>query len=426
MRAAILTFAAAALLLAACASDENVERVQVAEGAIVANDKIAGPVRVDADRLILQRAGNESLLDELPGRTLVGAPDGTEANPVGFLRKALLAETVGDEIVIATEPAELGDVITSGAVHASIDPARPAESGAIGNGGPSGGDINTLAFGGSGIGLDVTFPSMTLYEDHTTFNDPTGTLPVRGVDVRRSVTLTSGSLRFSPAIDLDLAFSRARLSRFTAIARGELAASFKVSFDVSASARLERNAPYRDHLRNTLRAPAIKKNLYQSPPHVLGVQFVGPVPVVETVRYRLVLECDLDLDASLHGEASLDLRSTAAFGATYRDGQWRSADTPSFSATPTVLFGQKGDISGSCGVRGEVGFYFYDLAGPTLALTPYVDYDVASSGQEFSYNLVPGLRGTFGGRAQVLGREIIRGDISLFDVRSENPFRGTL
>jgi hypothetical protein len=426
MRAAILTFAGAALVLAACASDEGVEPVRVAEGAMVAKETIVGPVLVEADRLVIQREGNEMLLAQLPGKALVGAPDGTDANPVGFLRRALSADVVGDEIVIATEPAALEDVLTSGALQARLDPARPAENGALGTAGTGATDLSPLAFGGSLPGVDYTFPSMTLYEDSTTFNDPTGVLSVRGVDIRRSVTLMSGSVRFNPTVELDLAFSRARLSRFTAIARGELAASFKVSFDMAASAQIDRNAPYRQHLRNTLRAPSIRKTLYQSPPQLLGVQFIGPVPVVETVRYRLTLECDLDLDVSLHGEASLDLRSTAAFGATYRDGTWRSADTPTLTATPAVSFARKGDISGACGVRGEVGFYFYDLAGPTLALTPYVDYDVASAGDQFSYNLVPGFRGTFGGSAQVLGRELLRGDISLFDVRSGKPFRGTL
>lgn len=51
------------------------------------------------------------------------------------------------------------------------------------------------------------------------------------------------------------------------------------------------------------------------------------------------------------------------------NGEWKPAAEPTFDANPTLSMAHKGSIQGSCGVRTEVGFFLYDLAGPTLSVT---------------------------------------------------------
>lgn len=417
MRVASLA-ALAAFALVACASDTDpgeAEDVEVAADALVGGTGIVGPVVVEADRLVVPRAGNDALVDLRPGRVLVGGPDRTAGNPHGFLRKAVSSDVLGDRIVVVTEPAELGDVIKSGTLHArsGLD-ATPR--------------IGTASGGAraSERGVDITFGDKTLLETRATFRDRTSLLPLRRLEIERSVRLTGGHLRFTPSVDLDLAIRRGKVDRFTAVARGELDAAFALTFDTKTSIALDKNPEYRDALQRFMRAPALSVNLYESPPHPLGMQWVGPVPVVETVRYRIVLECDVEMNTDMHGEASVEVQSRAAFGATYRDGAWSAVERPTLTARPTFVLTRSGQFAGSCGLRGEVGFYFYDLAGPTLAVTPYAVYDVQRAEEAWTYEAWPGFRGTFGGRAQVLGWELLRGDLVLFDARPDTPLRGAL
>src|SRR5688500_6432028 len=95
----------AALVAAGCAPPSAPdEQVDVADDALVGGAGIVGPITVEADRLVIQRAGNEALLRVNAGRVLVGAPEpGSPANEVGFLRKAISAHEEGDRIAILTE-----------------------------------------------------------------------------------------------------------------------------------------------------------------------------------------------------------------------------------------------------------------------------------------------------------------------------------
>jgi hypothetical protein len=406
------TAVAAASLIGGCATDDGVDDVSVADDALVAGSGILGPVRVEADRIVLRRAGNEPILSVRPGTPLVGAPDDGGGNPEGFLRKAVNAEPQGDEIVVVTEPGQLGDVIRSGTLRTSFDPLATRS-------------LTTQSTPTGGTGIDYHFSPRTLLSQHANFRDPTGMLALRSFDIDRTVMLTGGHLRFTPSIETDLTIRRGRVDTFTAIARGELEASFALSFDMKTSVELDKNPGYRDALQRTLRAPALTANVYESPTQLIGVQWVGVVPVVETVRYRVVLECDLQMNSVMHGDASLEVRSRAAFGASYRGGEWKSVEQPSLTATPKFVLTRQGEIAGTCGLRGEVGLYFYDLAGPTLAITPYAVYDVDRAGDAWAYTVSPGIRGTFGGRAQVLGWELLRRDLVLFDVRASTPLRGT-
>lgn len=395
----------ALVVLAACTAPEGDEEVEIAEGAIVVGKDLAGPVRVEGSRLVLSRAGNERLLAIEPGRVLVGGR--TKEAPSGFLRKALSAASDGDTIVIETEPGELPELVRSGTIRAG-GPLVPES------------EITPQRRGAAASrGLDIELQDKTLLDLHVSLEEPSRTTPLASFDVFRKVRLERGHVRFVPDVEMDLAFSRGRLTRMDAIARGELDASFDLSIEMRTSVELDRNPAQRETVRRVLRAPAIRAELYESPPYVLPVQWIGAVPVVETVRFRVVLECDMSMTSEVHADVSLTVRSTAAFGARYRDGAFQLAESPTFAAVPALVMTKSGTIAGSCGIRAETGFYFYDVAGPTLALTPYADVAVEESQESYDFRVWPGLRATFGGRAEVLGRELFRADVALFDARRD-------
>jgi hypothetical protein len=410
---------AACLTLAACASAEasDADSTEFSSDALVeGHGGISGPVKVEPTRLVIRRAGNEALL-ESAGRVLVGGPQNKNDNPYGFLRRAVSAAVIDDgHIAITTEEASLGDAVNSGDVRTSHD-LEPAAM-----------RIEPMGNGSavsSGKGLDVSIGETTLEDSHITFHDPTRLLPVTSFDISRVVKLTHAQVHFEPSVDLSLSIRHGKIDTFTAMARGEIDASFALSIDTKTSIDINRNLAYRDNLKAHLRQPPIKFTLFQTEPYILPLQWIGFVPVIETVRFRVLLECDADITSQMHLDAGGEMKSTAAFGVSYRNGAWQPLESPTFNATPTFAMKQSGSISGMCGIRSELGFFFYDLVGPTLSVTPYVNFDVSSSPRGFDFLVTPGIRGAFGGRFNVLGYELLRSDIVLFDQRSKTPMKGS-
>ena len=408
------------MALAACtAASSDDDGVDISSDALVAgHGGIAGPVKVEPTRLVIQRAGNEALL-ESAGRVLVGAPQSTSGNAYGFLRRVTSAKETGDgHIAIETTNAALGDVVKSGSLHTAHDLE------------PSSLVIHPMSNGSatpSGKGLDIKLGETVIEDSHHHFKDPTRLLPVGEFDISRKVVLKNAAVHFEPTIELDLAMAGGHLSRLDAVAKGSLEASFAMSIDDSFSVEIDRNAQYRETLKDTFRHPPISVTLFQTEPYVLPVQFIGWVPVIETVRFRVALECDADLLSQLHMDTGSTLKSTAAFGVRYRNGEWKPVAEPTFDANPTLSMAHKGSIQGSCGLRTEVGFFLYDLAGPTLSITPYLDFKVSDDTKTvkgWDWSATPGIRGAFGGELQVFGHEVVRADIALFDKRYGRPFTG--
>lgn len=409
--AACVVFAACAP--AAAADDEG----EFSSDALVSgHGGIDGPVKVEATRLVIRRAGNEALLDSV-GKVLVGGPQGSGGNDYGFLRRVVSTAPLGaDQIAIDTTEATLGDAVTTGSIHASHELE------------PSALRLLPLANGTSAPsaskGLDISLGPTSITDFHATFHDPTGLLPVNDFDVSRTVELTRAEIHFEPSIDLSIAMRNGKVDRFDATATGTLDASFSLTIDQKASIALDKNAAYRDALKANFRTPPLTFTLFETAPYVLPPQWIGYVPVVETVRFRVVLECDVDLTAELHADLGGSARSTSSFGVSYRNGGFQALAPPSFQGSSTFAMTKRGSVAGMCGVRSELGFYFYDLAGPTLTVTPYLTFDVHGRDQGFDFLATPGLRGGFGGRAQVLGWDIARSDIALFDLRG-TPMKGS-
>ena len=410
---------AACLTLAACASEASDEGdgSELSSDALVeGHGGITGPVKVEPRRLVIPREGNEALLGSA-GRVLVGAPQRTVDNPYGFLRRAVSVEALDDRrLAITTEDAALGDAVVSGSVHVKHDLEPSAMRLA---------PMSNATSEARGAGLDISIGEKTLLDFHTTFHDPTGILPVRDFEVSQVVRLTHAQVRFQPSIDLALSIRAGKLKTLEATTRGALEASFAVTVDTKTSIDIDRNQAYRETLKGHLRTPAISATLFETKPYILPAQWIGFVPVIETVRFRVILECDVDLTSQTHADAGATVKTSAALGVRYRDNEWQPLEKPTFDGKSTFAMTQRGSLVGSCGLRTDVGFFLYDLAGPTLSITPYLDFDVRTSPRGYDFLATPGIRGAFGGRLQVLGWELLRQDVVLFNQKSSTPLTGS-
>lgn len=412
-------FVVSLAVLGACApSASEGEDAEVAGDALVAGSGIAGPVEVGEDRLVVQRAGNESLVGVRPGRVLVGGP--RDANGTGFLRKATGSELDGDRIVVRTEPAALTDLLRS----ADVETRGPLDTPAARAGDLEPSALSPESVGARGPAVGVDIDDVTLLSVHGSFTDPTKLLPVQSFELSREVRIAHGHVRFRPTVTTSLAIRHGKLARFEAIARGEIDAALDVVVDSKTSLDLDKNRLYEEKLRPYLRASGLSLTLWESEPYPLPVQWIGVVPVVETVRVRVEATCDVAMTAEMHAEASFALKSEASFGARFRDGSWSAADPPVLDASAKLEMTRKDAFEGRCGLRIELGFYFYDLAGPTLSLSPYLAFETKRAGGLATFAAWPGLRGALGGRMQVLGWELLGADVPLFDARSQTPLRG--
>ncbi|CAN5924803.1 hypothetical protein BH11MYX4_BH11MYX4_35390 [soil metagenome] len=409
---------AACLTLAACASEAATdEGVEVSSDALVeGHGGIKGNVKVEPTRLVITKAGNEALLASA-GRVLVGGPQRSPDNPYGFLRRAVSAAVIDEgHIAITTEEASLSDAVKTGSLRTSHDIE------------PSSLRIVPMSNGNAaraGNGLDITLGERSLADIHLKFHDPTRLLPVADFQIDRSVRLEHAQVHFEPSVDLSLGIRGGQIDHLEASARGTLEASFALTVDTKTSIDIDLNRAYRETLKGHLRTPPILVTLFETEPYVLPPQWIGFVPVVETVRFRVVLECDIDLVSQMHAEAGASLKTTATFGVSYKNGAWQALAAPTFDAKPSFAMTRSGSVSGLCGIRNEVGFFLYDLAGPTLAVTPYLQFDVGASARGFDFGVAPGVRGTFGGRLNVFGHEFLRTEIPLFDVKAR-PLVGSL
>lgn len=411
---------AACLTLAACASQEATadESADFSSDALVeGHGGINGNVKVEATRLVIARAGNEKML-ESAGKVLVGAPQRTADNKFGFLRRATSASVIDDgHIAIETEEASLSDAVKRGSLHTIHDLVPSAirlSPQSNGNAAPA------------GSGLDITVGEKTLADVHTTFHDPTMLLPVSELQIDRTVRLDRAQVHFQPSVDLSIGIRDGQVDRFDANAKGTLEASFSLTVDTRTSIDIDRNRAYRETLKKHFRMPAISVTLFETEPYVLPVQWIGWVPVIETVRFRVLLECDVDVLAQTHLQAGASIKSTAAFGVIYQHGVWQPMPAATFEGKPRFAMTQSGSVGGQCGVRNEVGFFLYDLAGPTIAVTPYVGFDVSAGAGGFDFSATPGLRADFGGRLNVFGHALLRTNFPVFDVKSNAPVTGHL
>ncbi len=341
--------------------DVTVEETIAQPNLRILEEDTASRVILEPDRL--------AILDEVAG-DLAAAHVGDVLlahAPVPFLRKVIAIDDTGPLLTFTTEPAALTDAILEGHMQSSRDLA----------GEQAAGSPDELIVGINALNFDFS-----------------KTQVINEGDLK--VTINKGTVSFRPYVDLDLRVGWFGVDKFQAIVHGDLEATMGVS--IVAAKNISRS---------------FSKTIWTSQPYVV-TQWIGFVPVVETVTVSLVLSGEAHAGVN----ATLDLgganaKASLAAGAVYENGQWRGVATPSleFSA-----YGPSATASASAGaslqLTTRVDVKFYDVAGPYLTVGPYANAEVNNTG----WSARVGMKGAFGGSVSVLGHNLASYNQQLFDV----------
>lgn len=371
VRRCLLSLSVLAVLASGCSDSESSSPPAdippvVADNAFVVSASQSDAVAVETDQLVFPAAGNEDLLDRKAGDVIVGRRSTTadSKNPYGFLRKVKTIAKAGDTIVVTTEAASLSEAIVQGKTATVVTQNVSPQ----GMGGLLGGEVSL-----SGKVLDS---------------------PTFGVKAK----VSQGHLKFTPKFDIGMQFGFMSVKEFHAIATGTLdvALALEVSSSMAVSEKF------------------VDLTVFEAPPYVLPPQFIGPIPIEETVRFSVKLTCDLTDKAQFSIEAGASATSTTSIGARYQNKDWSKVATQSFSWQP-IGPNLEGKVSGRvrCILKPELALMFYDVAGPFINVGPYV-----SAGVEVppcKWDIKAGIEGNFGGKVAILDKTLASASLKLFD-----------
>ncbi len=395
-------------LLGACAQPVGEEETQASEDLLVSDDGLSRDVEVSADALAVPRAGHESLLDLPAGKLIVGRRGGAK-NPDGFLRRVRSVTTEGSKIVIHTDAAALSDAIVSGDLHETSSPA-------LADPGSSSTSLRPREFGGVlGGKIDI---SNAVVLDERDIGSSTGATSVSGVKLAAHAEVTSGYIDFRPRVETDLRFVHRKLEHFRVSATADLDAKFEVDIDVKGEGSVT------TELSRSVKTTK-KKQLIKFPRMRLPPQFVGPVPVYEAIELAVVLGCDFTIKGDVHVRTGLQVQGHFSAGASYGASGWQKlGSAPTFKVTPTFDAVAAGNLEVVCGLSPQVSVLFYDMAGPTLSVGPYVSAEVDNTSGSLKWGVYPGVHADLAAELSLFDRSIASSSLSIFDWKSDKPLLG--
>ena len=407
MRSLLLGLSTLALL-GACSQPAAEEDTQASEDLLVTDDSLGRDVTVADDTLSVPRQGHEALLDLPAGKLIVGRRGGAK-NPDGFLRRVSSVSTDGNQIVVHTSPAALSDAITAGDLHQSNAPV-------VTDPGASDSALSPRELGGLlGGKIDI---SNAVVLDERDIRGNTADTSISGVAVSAHAEVTSGYIDFRPHVETDLRFAHRKLDHFRLSASADLAAKFDMDIDVKGEGTVTTELTH--EIKSTK-----KKQLIKFPRMRLPVQFVGPVPVYEAIELSVIVGCDFTFKGEVHVRTGLEVTGHFSAGADYTGGKWsKLGSAPTFKVTPTFDAVTAGNLEVSCGLTPEVGVLFYDMAGPTLSVGPYVSAELDNTTGSLKWGVYPGVRADLGAELSLFDRSVASSSLSIFDWKSDKPLLG--
>jgi hypothetical protein len=319
----------------------------------------AASVEVAPDSLVFHAPLADEIQTLGPGAILVSAAG------QGYLRRVTSVSRSGDTLVMSTQPAALEDAVIEGEAHSS------------------------MVLTPRGVGTESTI-------DITPINYTFGNTGI-SASPDLQLTLNNGNVAFNPILDLDLEVHGGKVTKFQAVLHANLDA--QVDVQIAAIGRV--SASY-------------SQTLAQTPPIVL-VQWIGWVPVVETVNLSL----SATGSAHANGTATLNLGTVSAHadltaGASYDGAKWTPVFHPnaSFGSSPSVSGAVNAGLELSLDLRGQV--LLYGVVGPYIDVGPYVQETLTAPPPSASGRV--GLQGSFGGEVSILGNTVAQYSTQLFDV----------
>jgi hypothetical protein len=393
-----------------CSSDGSAaDDVGVSQDLLIVGAGFEKDVTVFDDHLELPLAGHEGALETPAGKLLVGGPSQVDRNPHGFLRRASGVRAVGDRIVIDTTRPVLTDVF-----HGSAQVGVQGASGDATTGMSAAGTLRPAGWASTIGGLLKLPAELMLLSTVVGYVDPIKSNETFDVQVK----LAGGSFSFQPKVTTDVKVKSGELDHLLVSAEGQMQGELEIDLDVKAQGTLTTTQS------GLLRPLRVDRRLVQwHPAHAL--QFIGGVPVWETIELALALHCDIALNGEASAKLIMKVAADGIYGAEYRKNQGWSAIKKAPDLDPSgsrVDLAQIGDADIKCSLEPQVALLVYDLAGPTLALGPYANVHVDEKTRAWS--LQPGFRADVGVLITFASYQVGSERYDIVDVPLGAPFTG--
>jgi len=294
-----------------------------------------------------------------------------------FLRKVVSYQDTGTQLVVETSQATLEDYVKEGHFSAMLD---------FGSLEP--GEVADPRYGKPACEI-LRFPSIEI--------------PLAQMDLFRndqiSMALNAGTVKFTPSIELDMAFDPFRgMTYLYSGAKGRL--DFTMGLNMQADGR------YNLHE---------ERLVYSHPPALF---WLGPVFGAVIIDFYAGVELDAEIKGHLQPE--FDAWTEVRLGGEYKDGIWSPIAAENHGAQLNNLDGQALAEMGVRGyIRPEVKVLFFGVVGPGINAEPYAE--LTGMGQAvppcIAYELAVGLTSDIFVRAEILGYRLADFSARLLDIR---------
>jgi hypothetical protein len=319
----------------------------------------------------------------VPGDILVSGRAG------GFLRRVQSIRIDGDNVVAQTEPASLEDVFHQ--VHVR---------GAIGGPAAASGAVSPAPPGIGTRGVHLALPKLALAGKRISIGQSS------------EIEIVDGDFAFDPELDFDLTMHGSRVEHIKVLAAGESNARLHVRYHLSKSGERQSGA----FVRMSDGVP-----LLETAPHY-AVFWAGWVPIVVSVRARLLAGWELLVGGDVTGEQDVRADGSVSAGLEYVDGGWRNLASKSLSLTRAGTTSVAShSVSGDITLTARLDVSFYELAGPYVGLQAYAGVKHEGSSDASGWFLQNGLRGVAGAQVAVFGHSVAGYQAVLFDLHEQSP-----
>lgn len=305
----------------------------------------------------------------------------------GFLREVRSVRIEGDKVIAETNPASLESVFEEVRVRGSLNgelapPVVP----------------NAPGLGTESVRLAV--PDLSLKGKKLSIGE------------NSEIEIVDGSFDFQPNLDFDLSMHHGKVEHLKVLASGASVAGLHVRYHLKKSGNLQSGL----FVRMSNGTP-----LLETAP-VYAVFWAGYVPIVVSVRARLLANWELLVGGDVSGEQDVQATGKVAAGLEYNDGAWKNLGEKSlaFSHDSTTKLASH-SLSGNVTLTARLDVSFYELAGPYVGLEAYAGIKHAGNEESSGWFLQDGLRGLAGAQVAVFGKSLAGYEAVLFDAHNEVP-----
>jgi hypothetical protein len=359
----------------------------LADRAFLVDAEPGAELHVADDELVFHGVTLDEDDDWQPGDLLV------HGTGQGFLRRVVDVEAVDGRTVVATEAAELPELVAQGSLHGQF---RPFSEGLRLD---DDADVEGLVARASTRGMPAVLDELRARSDAQAGLDwsggrveisPTTLVSSAGLHL----DLTGGHFAFDPSLDLDVELGWWSIDRFEVMASGTM--------DAEIGLRLASDGDY-EIVDRSMR-------LWESPRYA-WYGWIGPVPVVVVSRMLL----DATVSVSTHGPSSVTVGAGAGswvrVGAIYEDG-WELVGDHEFTLRhrgPELVLDT--ELDARVALDGTLKVELYGVVGPQLQVSPWARLDADARGR---WSADVGVDGRIGGAISLPWRDDIGIDAELF------------